>query len=104
MGGDAPKPLRLRVADAGDLEVLAALLQDSIVAAKDLRFLPLERRFALLANRFRWEGDAPDPSLPGERVLCALVFETVTATQSRGISRAGDAPFLVEEVEGDLIL
>jgi len=85
-------PLRLRAESADDLEVIAACLQDAIVAARDMRYLSGERRFAFIANRFRWERDPSDAS--AERVLCGVVFEAVESTRSRGVSRSGTPPFL----------
>jgi hypothetical protein len=54
--------LKLRARDAGDLEMIAAILQDALVPLADMKYLPREQRFALLLNRFRWEG------APKERV------------------------------------
>ncbi|MSO71676.1 MAG: DUF2948 family protein [Alphaproteobacteria bacterium] len=94
-------PLRLRAESRDDLEVIAACLQDAIVAAQDIRYLPGERRFAFIANRFRWEETPRAGEQPGanaarlaERVLCGVVFETIESTQSRGIGRSGAKPFL----------
>lgn len=101
--------LKLRARDAEDLAVISACLQDAIVDASDITFLRRERRFVLLANRFRWEaraaaGDLPDAPPPGhgregdarfedaplyERVHCALTFDRVRAVNYRGFRRAG---------------
>ena len=50
--------LKLSALDAGDLEVISAAVQDSLVAVRDCAFFADEKRFVLLLNRFRWEGDA----------------------------------------------
>ena len=77
-------PLRLRARDVGDLAVIAALVQDALVAVHDVAYLPDAQRFVLAINRFRWETDAE----PGERVHAGLRFEGVTQARLRGIDRA----------------
>ena len=47
--------LKLRVRDLEDLDALGAYLQDALVPLADTRFLKAEKRFVLVANRFRWE-------------------------------------------------
>jgi hypothetical protein len=54
--------LKLRARDGGDLEMIAAILQDALVPLDGMKYLPREQRFALMLNRFRWEG------APKERV------------------------------------
>jgi endonuclease/exonuclease/phosphatase family metal-dependent hydrolase len=104
--------LKLRVADAEDLEAIAACLQDALVAVGDMAWLPREKRFVMLVNRFCWEcGAAQDPALPSDdtapvvetadagfvdpagseppftRIHAALTFEGVRAVRLRGIDR-----------------
>ncbi len=97
------EPLKLRGEDADDFSVIAAHLQDAIVRVGDMVFLPAERRFVALLNRFQWEtagaaadppagGDVPFENEPGrsavmERVKTGLRFEDVTAVRARGIDR-----------------
>jgi hypothetical protein len=50
MGG-----VKLIALDGEDLAVLSAHLQDAVITVGDMAYLPRERRFALLANRFDWE-------------------------------------------------
>ncbi len=79
--------LRLRAGDAEDLKVMSAVLQDAIVPICDMIFLPEERRFVLVATRFRWErpeGETVDATFEGEgdaapfeRINTALRFEGV---------------------------
>jgi len=47
-------PMKLRARDRGDLEVISALLQDALVPLVDATYLRREKRFVLVANRFRW--------------------------------------------------
>ena len=106
--------LKLRARDAGDLEMIAAILQDALVPLADMKYLPREQRFALLLNRFRWEGapkervgKAGSPSgrraksssgqdarfadqdaTAFERVHAALVFDKVLGVKHRGTGAA----------------
>ena len=76
--------LRLVALDNEDLAVVSAHLQDSVVRIDDLAYLPRERRFAVCARRFDWEGP---PDEPPRRRLTALHFERVLACRTRGIDR-----------------
>lgn len=85
-------PVRLRAVDAADLAVLSALLQDAIIPIADIGFLPDQGLFVLIANRFVWEGAAPDggptPDEGGEgeyRIHCAVRFQRVRAVRRRGL-------------------
>jgi Protein of unknown function (DUF2948) len=84
--------LKLRAEDADDLAVLSATLQDAVVAVRDLAYLLEERRFVLVASRFRWErGLRPMRGGAGfERVLCAITFDEVAAVSYRGFRRSED--------------
>src|SRR5579885_3003275 len=108
--------LKLRARDAGDLETIAVVVQDALVPLSEIRYLPRERRFALMLNRFRWEaapkGDgaaatAPspagaarrdaryaDPAPAFERVHAALVFDEVKAAKRRGLETAAKGGIL----------
>jgi len=46
-------PLKIIARDAEDLAVVAACLQDALIPLNEMRYLPQERRFILVANRFR---------------------------------------------------
>ncbi len=81
-------PLRLRALDEGDVQVISALVQDAVLPIEEMTWRRGERRFALLLNRFRWEG-ATDSSLTGhppERVRSMLVVEGVAKVQTQGLN------------------
>lgn len=87
-------PIRLLAQDEEDLKVVSACLQDAIVPIGDMGFLPDERRFVLVVNRFKWETAGkprPGPSAdddadaPFERTHCGVRIEGVTAVKVRGI-------------------
>ena len=87
-------PIRLRAQDEEDLKVVSACLQDAIVPIGDMCYLPDERRFVLVVNRFKWEtADQPRPGpsadddhlTPFERVHCGVRIEGVTAVKIKDI-------------------
>jgi hypothetical protein len=96
--------LKLRAADQEDLAVIAACLQDALVPIGDMSFMPGDRRFVLVANRFRWEvggspaagkaspegaSDASYDSASGpsfERINSGLWFDGVTAVRTKGVN------------------
>lgn len=75
--------IKLKAADAEDLEIISARVQDAVGRLKDFVWLPRERRFAMLLNRFRWE----EPRGNGTRVQAALRFDGVSNVQSQYIKR-----------------
>jgi hypothetical protein len=77
------KTLKLAAADAEDLQMLSARLQDAAGKLKDFVWLPKQRRFAAMLNRYRWE----DVKGPGTRVRAALRFDGVSKVQSTNVKR-----------------
>ena len=88
--------LKLRAEDAEDLLVISACLQDALVPVRDLAYIPEERTFLLIANRFRWEnGVRPAPGEAGlERTLCGITFSEVTAVSYSGFRRSENGRIL----------
>ncbi len=76
--------LKLSALDADDLGVISAAVQDSLVAVRDCAHFADEKRFVLLLNRFRWEGD-PGVDTAYWRTHSALVFNEVTAAHHHKI-------------------
>lgn len=79
------KPLRLLAEDGEDLKVLSACLQDAVVKVGDFAFLPKERRFAFVANRFVWECAADRKRGPFARVRAGAHFDDVKAVRQQNI-------------------
>lgn len=75
--------LKLAAADVEDLEMLSARLQDAVGKLKDFVWLPKQRRFAAMVNRFRWE----EAKGLGTRVRAVLRFDGVTKVQSANIKQ-----------------
>lgn len=97
--------LRLKAEDTDDLQAIAAFLQDAVVPMREMTFQPAERRFVLVASRFRWE-DAPAERVEGriyERIRCGIRFEDVTAVRVRDIDqrRRGEMLSLLTLAAGD---
>ena len=83
-------PLRLKALDAEDLAVIAALVQDAVFPAAEMKWDHKARRFAILLNRFRWE-DAPNAQARKrsyERVQAVLAVEDVMKVQSQGVDKS----------------
>ena len=100
-------PLKLRAMDDEDLGVVSAFLQDAIVPLAEMEFVAGEKRFALVASRFRWENCPETADMPAnasqvaqpppgdaslaegctsyERVSCGVAFEGVEAVRRRGL-------------------
>ncbi len=87
-------PLKLRAADAEDLAVVSAILQDALVPVGEMAYLPGERRFALVANRFRWEPMEGEERQSFERVLTGLLIDGVREVKRRGF-HPGDSERLL---------
>ncbi len=76
--------LKLFALDTDDLEVLSAHMQDAVARVGDFAWLPAEKRFVLIVNRFdRTEDPARDNT--HQRRRTALHFERVEAVRRRGI-------------------
>ncbi|MDF2995814.1 MAG: hypothetical protein K0R27_1451 [Xanthobacteraceae bacterium] len=97
MGG-----VKLIALDGEDLAVMSAHLQDAVITVGDMAYLPRERRFALLANRFDWEAavkaeamlglvpasgavDGAPVKGPCVRRRAGMHFERVLSAKVRGI-------------------
>lgn len=57
--------LKLIALDADDLSVVSAHLQDAVLRVADMAYLPSEKRFAALVNRFDWERVLDPPQSGG---------------------------------------
>jgi hypothetical protein len=80
--------LKLIAFDADDLAVISAHLQDAVLKVGDITYLPRERRFAAVGNRFDWADALKDgKSKPHDYVRrqTALRFERVLGAKLQGI-------------------
>lgn len=86
------QPLKLEAKDAEDIQVVAAVLQDSIAPACDMLFTPADKNFVMVVHRFRWdcvdEKSTPTKEAPCyERICCALDLNGVESVQRQGFKQ-----------------
>ena len=80
--------LKLIAFDADDLAVISAHLQDAVLKVGDIAYLPRERRFAAVGNRFDWADALADGKAKTRdyvRRQMALRFERVLGAKLQGI-------------------
>lgn len=83
--GASGLPLKLRAFDGEDLDIISSLLQDAVLPAAEMTWLPTERRFAMLVNRFRWEQFARNGKC--ERVQSLIIINDVMKVCSSGFDQ-----------------
>ena len=71
--------------DEDDLKVLSAVLQDAVAKLGDFAFLPGERRFAFVANRFVWECAGKGRAGPFARVRAGAHFDDVKSVKFQNL-------------------
>jgi len=95
--------LKLIAFDGEDLTTLSAHMQDAIIRVGDIAYLPRERRFVAIANRFDWQSaldgvDTPKSEIKRRRT--ALRFEYVNSARLLKIKReASDAVLELLNIE-----
>jgi hypothetical protein len=84
------RDLKLIALDAEDLAVVSTHLQDAVLRIDDMTYIKREKRFALIVNRFDWEGASLDSK--GEctftRRRTGLRFERVLEAKVSGLDLA----------------
>ena len=98
--------LKLLALDEEDLQVLSSHLQDAVLRVGDMAYVPSQKRFAAIVNRFDWQSVAEDGS-SYQRRRSALRFDRVLRAQHKDLQpekqdqvlsllaiqfEAGDAP------------
>jgi len=85
------KGIKLKAETLEDLKVISALLQDAAFKVEDIAYLPKQRRFAFVANRFRWEQDVllnKPKNKTYQRVRAGLRFEGVLKASTMNLPAA----------------
>ncbi|QPC42541.1 DUF2948 family protein [Kaustia mangrovi] len=83
--------LKLSAFDEDDLKVISAHMQDAVLRVGDIRYLPGERRLALVANRFDWESGLRGGEGPAfQRRRAGLHFDHVFSARSQNIRQGAD--------------
>jgi hypothetical protein len=78
-------PLKLLALDEEDLAVLSSHLQDAVVRVGDIAYLPSQKRFAAVLNRFDWESATGAGSKEFQRRRTALRFDRVLGAQHKDL-------------------
>jgi hypothetical protein len=85
------QPLKLVALDSEDLQILSAHLQDAVLRVDNAAFLPSKNRFAVIANRFDWEGATEARKSRGQgyqRRRSMLRFERVLGAQMQNLRKS----------------
>ena len=78
--------LKLLATSDEDLRVIAAHLQDSIVAVQDIANLKKNRIFLIQLNRFMWEDVEKGVFRKNKRIRTMLKFDNVISVLSKNIN------------------
>ena len=76
--------LRLIALDEEDLEVVSSHLQDAVARVGEMAYVPSQKRFAAILNRFNWE-KATKAADENERRRTALRFDRVLGAQIKSL-------------------
>ena len=84
--------LALCAQSRNDLEIISALVQDSVLIKKNIMWNKKRHRFTMLINRFRWEllSDSKQKTIPFKRVEAALIFDGVLNSLAKNLKHASD--------------
>jgi hypothetical protein len=79
-------PLKLLALDDADLQIISSHLQDAVVRVADMAYVPEQKRFAAILNRFDWEEALDDKAgAQNRRRRTAIRFDRVFAAQTKGV-------------------
>ena len=81
----AMTPLKLIALDEEDLAILSSHLQDAVVRVEDIAYLPGQKRFAAVLNRFDWEKATEEGAKAYQRRRTALRFDRVLGAKLKNI-------------------
>ncbi len=96
--------LKLLAKDEADIQVIAAVLQDAIAPVSEMKYLPAEKNFVLVVQRFCW--DCAREGADYQRIETALDIEGVENVQFMGFDpaeTAGMLELLTITIEGDAL-
>jgi hypothetical protein len=83
-------PLKLLALDDEDLAVVSSHLQDAVVRVGDIAYLPRQKRFAAVLNRFDWEAAAGRDPKDFRRRRTALRFDRVLGAQHKALRQTAE--------------
>ncbi len=79
--------LKLLALDEEDLQVVSSQLQDAVVRVGDMTYLPSQKRFAAVVNRFDWQR-ADRAGERYRRLRTALRFDRVLGARHKDLAPA----------------
>ena len=88
------KNLKLIARTDGDVKVISAYLQDSIVDTKNIAHLKKNKIFLMQLNRFMWEDVEKGVFRKNKRIRTMLKFDNVIEVNSRNIREKNNDEFL----------
>jgi hypothetical protein len=77
--------LKLLALDEEDLQVVSSHLQDAVVRVGDMAYVPSQRRFAALLNRFDWESASDKKAKDFKRRRAVLRFDRVLGAKHKDL-------------------
>ncbi len=78
-------PLKLLALDEEDLAVVSSHLQDAVVRVGDMAYVPSQKRFAAVVNRFDWESAVGEKADDYRRRRTALRFDRVLGAKHKDL-------------------
>ena len=96
--------LKLLAEDMQDLHVFSAYLQDSVIVANDIKFLPKTKKLICVFNRFMWEDAEKGIFRKNKRIRSALVFDNVSKVKSKGIKNLNGAEVMATDLRASVSL
>lgn len=104
MNKDSRDLLKLWAKDAEDIQIISAILQDSIVPLCDMTYRPEEKTFILVAQRL-YKETAKDTVC--ERICSAIDIRGAESVQTRNLDLAQTAGQMLEllmmQLEGNIL-
>ena len=83
------KGLRLQAKDEEDFRVISACLQDSVLRVGEMRYLPSDKRFVAVLDRFVWERSTRINKNSSDlfQVQSGLCFDGIASVHVQGIDQ-----------------
>ncbi len=81
----AMEQLKLIALDEEDLAVVSSLLQDAVMRVADMTYVPGQKRFAAVLNRFDWETATKQDGKNFRRRRAALRFDRVFGAKLKNV-------------------
>lgn len=78
-------PLKLIALDEEDLAIVSSLLQDAVIRVGDMTYVPGQKRFAAVLNRFEWEKAVKEDTKHYRRRRTALRFDRVFGAKMKNV-------------------